>query len=204
MKGILCAIAFVVACGGDDASSVGTDAGSGSGGSRDGGGGGGGDAEPANLAGITAAHNQVRAMVDTSGIAAGPLPPMTWDADLAAHATAWAEMCVDEDAPSGLVDHSSSGYRTNVAGYQYVGENIYASGAAPGNGLAAVETWAEEKDNFTYPNSCAGVCGHYTQVVWRTSVNLGCANVTCNGLQYKGVILCMYGPGGNFGGGAPY
>ena len=200
MKGIVCIIVLVAACDGDvDDNGSPTDSGTG-GGTADVPGGVG---EPTNLMGITAAHNQVRAMVDTSGIAAGPLPAMVWDPDLAAHANAWATMCVDNDAPAGLVDHSSTAYRSNVAGYAYVGENVFGSGGTVSNGTVAVQTWASEKANFTYPDGCAGTCGHYTQVVWRTSVNLGCANVTCNSLQYKGVVLCMYGPGGNSGG-APY
>jgi pathogenesis-related protein 1 len=191
MKGIVWTIAVVCACGGDDGAG-GTDA------SIQGGVG-----EPANLVGITLAHNQVRALVDTSGIAGGPLPPMQWNSALAAHAAAWASMCIDGDG-NGLVDHSSSGYRSNVGGFSYVGENIFASGSSMASATQAVQVWAEEKNDFTYP-SCAGgaVCGHYTQIVWRSSVNLGCANVTCGSLQYKGVVLCQYGPGGNSGG-APY
>jgi len=194
MKGIVLpfavALATSAACGGDDG---------GSGGNPDAQG---GIGEPTNLAGITLAHNQVRAMVDTSGIAKGPLPAMKWDPDLAAHATAWASMCSDGDG-NGLVDHSSQAYRTNVAGYAYVGENIFATGSSMASATQAVETWASEKVNFTYPTGCSGVCGHYTQVVWRDSVNVGCANVSCNSLQYKGIVMCQYGPGGN-GPGAPY
>lgn len=191
MKGIAWTIALLVACDGDIGDSTGDD-----------GGPTGGVDEPANLVGITLAHNQVRAMVDTSGIAGGPLPPMAWDPDLAAHAHTYASMCVDSDG-NGLVDHSSFSYRQNAAGYAYVGENIFASGSSMASATQAVEVWAGEKGNFTYPDGCQGVCGHYTQIVWRTSVNLGCANVTCSGLQYKGVVLCQYGPGGNSGG-APY
>jgi pathogenesis-related protein 1 len=62
---------------------------------------------------------------------------------------------------------------------------------------------ASEKANFTCPSSCNGVCGHYTQIVWRTSINLGCALQDCPGLTYGNTIVCDYGPGGN-GGGAPY
>ena len=51
--------------------------------------------------------------------------------------------------------------------------------------------------------TCSGTCGHYTQIVWRTSLHVGCALVTCGSLTYKSVILCNYGPGGNSGG-APY
>src|SRR5262245_4214307 len=117
MKGLFTALAVVAAptgCGGDVGSS--TDAPGGSTdvpGSTGGDGGTGGDGaradvpggvgEPANLAGITLYHNEVRAAVDTTGIAAGPLPPMKWDANLAAYAAAWAAMCRDVDAPSGLI-----------------------------------------------------------------------------------------------------
>jgi uncharacterized protein YkwD len=199
MKGILCSLTLVVAaCGGDDGGMTTTDANNNSMIDAPG-----GVNEPPELTGITAAHNTVRAMVDTTGIAAGPLPPMVWDSAIAAHAKAWAEMCIDMDG-NGLVDHSSSAYRQQgTSGFSYLGENIFASSASPASATQAVQVWAQEKANFTYPSGCSGVCGHYTQVVWRDSTHLGCANITCNGLQYKGVVLCEYGPGGNSGG-APY
>lgn len=202
MKGIVLTACVLAACSGDVDSSV-SDASNGSG---SGSGSGmadapGGVGEPANLTGITLYHNQVRQAVDTSGIAAGPLPPMQWDPDLAALAQAWTSQCKDTDN-NGLVDHSSQAYRTNAAGYAYIGENVFgAGGAATAQG--AVNLWAKEKMNFTYPTGCSGTCGHYTQIVWRTSVNLGCALFDCPGLQYGGTILCNYGPGGNSGG-APY
>src|SRR5512144_2732896 len=77
--------------------------------------------EPATLMGMTAAHTAVRMAVDTSGIAAGPLPLMKWDPALATLATNWASQCMDTNN-DGLVDHSSQAYRTNAAGYAYVGE----------------------------------------------------------------------------------
>jgi hypothetical protein len=195
MKRIICAFVLAAACGGDDGGS-----GTASDANRVDVPGGAG--EPANLMGITAAHNAVRAMVDTSGIAAGPLPPMAWDSALAAHAMAYTSMCTDAGG-DGILDHSSQAYRTNMVGYAQIGENIFASGSPMASATQAVEVWASEEANFTYPDQCNGTCGHYTQLVWRTSVHLGCANVSCNSLQYKGVILCMYAPAGN-GAGAPY
>ena len=162
----------------------------------------GGSGEPAELAGMTLYHNQVRAAVDTTGIAAGPLPPMQWDPNLAALAAAWVAQCQDTDG-NGLVDHSSQQSRTNAAGYSYVGENIYASGGTA-TAMGAVDLWASEKSSFTYPTTCSGVCGHYTQIVWRDSLHVGCALHTCTGLQYPATIVCNYGPGGNYQGQAPY
>lgn len=206
MKGLVLAAIACAGCTGDVSSSMmgdaaGSGSGSGSGSNHVYMDAPAGAGEPANLTGTTAAHNQVRAAVDTTGIAAGPLPPMVWDPNLATLATQWASQCIDTDN-NGLVDHSSTAYRTNAAGYAYVGENIFASGGGA-SGQQAVTTWAGEKANFTYPNTCSSTCGHYTQVVWRDSIHVGCALVTCANLTYKSVVLCNYGPGGNSGG-APY
>jgi pathogenesis-related protein 1 len=157
----------------------------------------GGVGEPANLMGITLYHNQVRAAVQTST----PLPPMQWDPDLAAYAAQWAAMCKDGgDAVNGLVDHNPN--RQNVAGYSIIGENIFGAGGSV-TAKEVVDAWAAEKASFTYPTGCSGICGHYTQIVWRTSVNLGCALHVCPGLAYGTTVVCDYGPGGNSGG-APY
>jgi hypothetical protein len=157
----------------------------------------GGMGEPANLAGITLYHNQVRAAVQTTT----PLPPMQWDPALAAYAAQWAAMCKDGgDSVNGLIDHNPN--RQNVAGYSYIGENIFGGGG-PATAKQAVDSWASEKANFTYPTGCSGICGHYTQIVWRTSTNVGCALQVCPGLAYGNTIVCDYGPGGNSGG-APY
>ncbi|KAF5731874.1 pathogenesis-related protein 1-like [Tripterygium wilfordii] len=66
-----------------------------------------------------------------------------------------------------------------------------------------VNLWVAEKANYDYEsNSCNGVCGHYTQVVWRKSVRLGCARVGCdNGGTF---VICSYDPPGNYNGELPY
>ncbi|KAJ0009824.1 hypothetical protein Pint_34067 [Pistacia integerrima] len=46
------------------------------------------------------------------------------------------------------------------------------------------------------------VCGHYTQVVWRNSVRIGCAKVRCN--NGGTFIGCNYAPPGNYVGQKPY
>lgn len=52
-------------------------------------------------------------------------------------------------------------------------------------------------------NTCSGVCGHYTQIVWRATLKLGCAISHCPGQAFPNAIVCNYGPGGNPGG-RPY
>jgi uncharacterized protein YkwD len=151
------------------------------------------DDEPAGLEGITAAHNAVRA-----GVGVGP---MTWDPEVAAIAQAWANQCIDQEAPLGLIDHNagrSDGYP------EYVGENIYGSSGAA-SGTDAVALWASEAEDYDYAtNTCAGICGHYTQVVWAASTKLGCGISSCPGLTYGNSVVCNYAPGGNYGGQRPY
>jgi pathogenesis-related protein 1 len=152
-----------------------------------------GAGEPARLQGITELHNQVRAEVGVG--------PMTWDPDLAAIAQAWAETCTDNQAPAGLIDHNPN-RSDDYPGY--VGENVYGSGgnATPGD---AVGLWASEKANYDYDsNTCSGICGHYTQIVWADSVKLGCGIHDCPGLSFGSTIVCNYAPGGNVGGQRPY
>lgn len=148
--------------------------------------------EPPGLVGTTAAHNQVRA---AHGVA-----PLVWDPALAAIAQGWAEQCVDTQAPIGLIDHNPN--RSDGYG-EYVGENIYGSGGAA-SGTDAVALWVAEEANYDYDtNTCNGVCGHYTQVVWATTTKLGCGIHTCPGLTYGNSVVCNYAPGGNDGG-RPY
>lgn len=158
--------------------------------------------EPAALAGITSFHNQIRAMVDTTGVAGGALADLTWDDSLAATAQAWVAKCTDTDG-DGLLDHNAD--RSTGHPY-YVGENIYASTGTAG-AHDAVFSWGGEDASYDYANNtCAAgkMCGHYTQVVWRTTQKVGCAIGTCPKLKFGSTIVCDYGPGGNINNQRPY
>lgn len=149
-------------------------------------GGGGSADEPMELAGITAAHNQVR---DAVGVA-----PLRWNPELADLAAGFIADCV--------FGHSTQSERSDQAGFMYIGENLYASGGFQPTGAQVSDAWASEKAMYDYAsNSCTGVCGHYTQQVWATTTDLGCALQAC-GSQY--IVACEYGPGGNYQGERPY
>ena len=157
------------------------------------------DVEPANLVGMTAAHNLIRANV--SPIATPSLPAMTWIRTIATDAQNYANLCTFAHGGTGL-------------GTIY-GQNIYAAA-----GFAATPTdivgasWAGESVNYNYAtNTCAAgkVCGHYTQVVWAASTRLGCGTKVCStnspfGSSYPNwqLWVCNYNTPGNYVGQKPY
>ncbi|MFS7933498.1 putative CAP domain-containing protein [Helianthus anomalus] len=129
------------------------------------------------------AHNSARAQVGVGN--------MVWNATVAAYAQSYANQRIGD---CNLV-HSGGPY----------GENL-AEGSGTFTGTAAVNLWIDEKRYYDYiTNTCTNgqVCGHYTQVVWCNSIQLGCARVQCtnNGWWF---IICSYYPPGNYPGQAPY
>jgi pathogenesis-related protein 1 len=129
-------------------------------------------------------HNEARAAVG--------VPPLTWSSAVEQSAKEYAQTC-----PSA---HSRSQY----------GENLEWMGR--GSTEEAVRMWVDEKQHYSYSsNTCATgkVCGHYTQVVWRDTTQLGCAKMQCNSLGVFGgapgiAWVCNYNPPGNYNGRKPY
>ncbi|KAG6762561.1 hypothetical protein POTOM_033070 [Populus tomentosa] len=121
------------------------------------------------------AHNAARSQVTVANI--------IWDNTVAAYALNYSNSRISN---CNLV-HSNGPY----------GENL-AKGSGSFTGTAAVNLWVAEKPYYDYAsNSCVGgECLHYTQVVWRNSVRVGCARVQCtNGWWF---VSCNYDPPGNY------
>lgn len=137
---------------------------------------------------ILDAHNLYRCMHD--------IPLYTWDDAIATNAQAWAD--------NAEFAHSTNAQRTHNG--EYWGENL-AWGSNPGyTGKQSTDAWYNEIED-TSPRGTAdsssdttgGAIGHYTQVVWKASVRLGCAKGTLT--DGGGAFwVCQYGPGGNMGG----
>ncbi len=151
------------------------------------------------------AHNAVRASAQPAPVP--PLADFSWDTDLATVAQAWVETCTWSHNPE-----RSSAY-LNLSGDEvYVGENLYMSSATAVSPYDAVTSWASEAQHYDYAsNSCADgeVCGHYTQLVWRDSLKVGCGMAFCGTLDNSTLtnvtlLACNYAPGGNIIGEKPY
>jgi len=128
-------------------------------------------------------HNDARAQVGVEAL--------VWDDTVAAYAQNYANQRIGDCA----LKHSGGQY----------GENLFKGIGITDPIGSAVKSWVNEKQDYHYSsNTCAEgkVCGHYTQVVWRDSKRLGCAQAQCNnGWTF---VICNYDPPGNYVGQKPY
>ncbi|KAL0484445.1 pathogenesis-related protein [Acrasis kona] len=135
---------------------------------------------------IVYAHNQIRSSV-------GINETVSWSNELALFASAYASNCQG----SNLVSHNPNRVIDGI----YLGENIFGTTDINTiSAMQAVDYWASEKAYYNYAsNRCAlgKICGHYTQMVWKSSTLIGCARIKCSNLRYGNTILCNYAPGGN-------
>jgi uncharacterized protein YkwD len=118
--------------------------------------------------------------------------PLVWSTDLESISQKWANQL----AKSCRMYHHQ--------GQIPFGENLFISGRAA-RISQAINTWAHEKNFYNYQqNRCqpGKQCGHYTQVVWKGTTDVGCATQTCaNGSQ---LWVCSYFPAGNIVGARPF
>ncbi|KAJ3674421.1 hypothetical protein LUZ60_005037 [Juncus effusus] len=137
-----------------------------------------------NVQEILKAHNDERATLK--------LPPLVWSKQLELYAKAYAA----KRAVDCALIHSMGEYGENLFQCSPAGTYTFAD---------AVQYWIDEKQYYDYEsNSCADgqMCGHYTQVVWANTKQVGCAHVTC--LNGEDFMTCNYDPPGNYIGEKPY
>ena len=140
------------------------------------------EGRPSSLAReMLAVHNALRAR---AGVA-----PLVWSDRLAAHAEEWADT---------LWVRRQFAHRPNSK----YGENLFEITGATASAAQVVNAWAAESRNYDYgSNRCRGVCGHYTQIVWSSTQEVGCAVARGGG---RDVWVCNYDPPGNWIGKRPY
>jgi hypothetical protein len=139
---------------------------------------------------LLAAHNAERAAMG--------VPALVWNARLAADARVWA----DNLAATGRFEHSP-----DEPGQPVEGENLWAGTPRAFSPEAMVSLWAAEKKDYrpgVFPNiSRSGDVenvGHYTQMIWRASGQVGCA--TAVGAREE-FLVCRYSQAGNVYGERP-
>ena len=149
---------------------------------------------------MTNSHNQVRTKLG--------LLPLQWANHLANYSQEWANHLATTSC--NMIHRVEA--NNNPAGY---GENLFWSSplmwsdgkyeVAQVSAARVARDWAAEAQFYDYAsNTCAPgeQCGHYTQMVWRDTRQLGCGMAYCpNGGQ---IWVCSYDPPGNWVGERPY
>jgi len=151
------------------------------------------------------AHNSYRAKVASGSQPGQPnaanMEAVIWNDDIAAYVQAY----MDSTKCSGLV------HNPNLKSKGY-GENAWGGGGmAPPTTDAikiqyaqdAVTLWFGEVSLYTYPNAYSTGTGHYLQVVWANSGQIGCGFSTCSS-NNSTRVFCDYSPPGNYAGKPPY
>jgi hypothetical protein len=117
--------------------------------------------------------------------------PMVWDVRLASDADAYAA----ELSRTGRWGHSPPERRVGQ------GENLWTGTRAAFNLASMVREWTDEKRFFrsgVFPNvSRSGSwhdVGHYTQIVWPTTIRVGCGLRSSRDWDY---LVCRYANPGN-------
>ncbi|XP_067414455.1 cysteine-rich secretory protein 3-like [Emydura macquarii macquarii] len=131
-------------------------------------------------------HNALRRGVIPT---ASNMRRMEWSPAAAGNAKSWANECI--------LSHSPPDRRKTTVN---CGENIFMS-TAPYSWSNVIQAWYNEVENFEYgigPTTPEAVIGHYTQVVWYNSDQIGCAMAFCPQNLFKYFYVCHYCPAGNY------
>ena len=107
--------------------------------------------------------------------------PVTWSATVAASAQNYANTCPD--------GHSGSGYGENLAWATY-----------PASIETVTSWWYSEESQYDYANpGWQSGTGHFTQMVWKGTTEIGCGMAQCSSGNrgYPYVWVCQYNPPGN-------
>ncbi|KGQ06273.1 Cell wall protein PRY3 [Beauveria bassiana D1-5] len=120
---------------------------------------------------MLAAHNWYRGQHSAAAL--------KWDDNLASKSLAWASKCSEN--PRHDTDRK---YGENIAW----GTSVTAS-------YEWVNLWGKERAQYKFDQpGFGGKTGHFTQLVWKGTTSVGCAEAKCS---YGTNVVCKYDPPGN-------
>lgn len=120
---------------------------------------------------VLAAHNALRAQ---HGV-----PALKWSASIAKTAQAYADQCVFEHSGTDLGENLATGTTGAYSPAQFVND------------------WYSEIANYDFGAGTGDDTGHFTQVIWKSTKQVGCGLAQCSG---NDILVCQYSPAGNYDG----
>lgn len=147
---------------------------------------------------MLAAHNRWRDSVHVA--------PLAYSAELASSAQHWAQHLQQQKHCRMQHSQPQGRYGENLfwgSAVQWSDGRLEVQNIPP---QEVVDSWAGERADYDYRiNRCtpSKMCGHYTQVVWKSSTSVGCAMAVCADSREQ-IWVCQYQPAGNWVGEKPY
>lgn len=130
------------------------------------------------------------------------VPPLVWSSALADQARTWGQSLLASER----FEHDSR--------RGFMGENLWSGWGHPYPLERMVADWTDERAAYVhgiYPDvrrpGDVTVVGHYTQMVWRDTTDVGCALVEGRGQRdrrNRQILVCRYSPPGNVRGQTAY
>lgn len=134
-------------------------------------------------------HNRVRLAVGVG--------PIIWSYSLASYAQQWADRLAASEC---RIEH-----RPKEGEWQGLyGENLFSGTVGYYDVSDGVKAWESERQFFkgeAVTLSNVQQVGHYTQLVWRGTTQVGCGKAECHGRM---ILVCNYSPPGNILNDKPY
>jgi glioma pathogenesis-related protein 2 len=126
-------------------------------------------------------HNELRAKHDA--------PPLKWSAAVEKVAQDWAKTIAAAD---NMRHRQPNKY----------GENIFWISGMEATGVMVSDSWYDEIKDYHFDRPGFSMdTGHFTQVVWKDTKEIGCGSAkAANGGTY---VVCNYNPPGNYSGRFP-
>ena len=108
-----------------------------------------------------------------------------------------AQKTADECKAIGELEHSGLEYNGI-----WMGQNLYVHGGKAPTGASVANVWYSENQFYDYDTGESkndGVIYHFTQLVWKTTTEIGCAVAEGSWSKYTEsyYVCCNYLPGGN-------
>lgn len=121
-------------------------------------------------------HNYKRSLHENTG-------NLTWNDTLANFA---AKFVANYNCASGSIEHSDWDFGENIA----IGHSVNGS----------INGWYNEIKDYDFSKSeFSESTGHFTQVIWKDTTQVGCAVRYCNS-YWGNITVCEYNPSGNWDG----
>lgn len=165
--------------------------------------------DAASMQALLDTHNELRRGVDVPCTASN-MRKVRWSSELARVAQAYAERCTWAHNPDRFAEY---GKGVNV------GENLFAyydggevTRLERARLVQGVVNWVDKEVEFYDYDTGAceegQMCGHYTQVVWAKTAEVGCGAASCATMKgwrdQSAILVCNYADSGNYVGQKPF